>query len=68
MDCVKLTTYSITDLTEHEMSAIEAGLILLANGAEKPDGSHYPEYKRTAGSMLGKLSMTESATAGTANK
>lgn len=59
MDCAKHVTYSITDLTEHEMSAIQAGLVLLANGAKEKDGKSYPEYKRTAGTMLGKFNFPE---------
>lgn len=55
MDYRKVTTHDITDLSDHEVSAIQAGLVLLANGATQGNGTSYPEFRKTAGSLLGKL-------------
>lgn len=54
METTTTITHNLKDLTDHEMSAIQAGLILLANSAAAGN-IQYPEYKRTAGKMLGLL-------------
>lgn len=53
----KIVEFNIIGLTEHEMSAIQAGLTLLANSGRAGTLS-YPEYKETAPGMLAKLGVT----------
>lgn len=54
MDYEKKVRHDLTDLNDHELSAIQAGLTLLANSATAGSIT-YPEYKKTAGGLLGKL-------------
>lgn len=61
MDYSKTVRYSLTDMSEHEASAVQAGLILLANGAKQDDGASYPEYKKTAAGLLGKMDVPQSS-------
>lgn len=55
MDYAKNVTFDLTNLSEHELSTIQAGLVLLGNGAKQDDGHSYPEYKKTAGVLLGRI-------------
>lgn len=54
MDYAKRVSHDLTELTDHEMDAIQVGLILLANSATAGSIS-YPEYKKTGARLLGKL-------------
>ncbi len=45
----KVIEHNITGLTDRELSAIQAGLIMIANGQK---GGSYPEYKSVAADLL----------------
>lgn len=56
MDYQRKVSHEIKDLTDHELSAIQAGLMLLEKGANVNGTGGFPEYKKTATTMLRNLS------------
>lgn len=55
MDYQRKVTHDIKGLTDHELSAIQAGLMLLEQGAKANGSSGFPEYKKTATTILRNL-------------
>ena len=52
MEYSERQTFNLTNLNHREMSVIQAGLVLLANGATYGSGNGYAEYRKDAAGML----------------
>lgn len=60
MEYKKITKHNLV-LDDHELSVVQAGLMLLQDGAPLRNGTRFSEYKQTATTMLNVTTPPESA-------